>query len=160
MVTLAESTSGRHAQPDHRTVPTSTFTTSIVVRASQNAATGPHPVTLAGTSIDTSDGSGSGNSATEDFQVEKLAVDISGPPYVIIDNAPATSILGIHFPPPHVDSTYTEYATGGSGNYKWNWSVSSNIAFESVTGRFKTSHQRAQFRGSKPATDFLSYNVQ
>ncbi|HVB29841.1 MAG TPA: hypothetical protein VNG91_08530, partial [Terriglobia bacterium] len=28
-----------------------------------------------------------------------------------------------------------------------------------VTGRFKTSHRRAQFRGSKPATEFSSYNA-
>jgi RNA-directed DNA polymerase len=35
----------------------------------------------------------------------------------------------------------------------------SNI-YLNVTGRFITSHQRAQFRGSKPATGFLSYNVQ
>ena len=35
-----------------------------------------------------------------------------------------------------------------------------DTARRTVTGRFKTSHQRAQFSGSKPATDFLSYNVQ
>jgi hypothetical protein len=108
------------------TVPTATFTTSIVVQASQNAATGPHPVTLAGTSIDTSDGSGSGNSATEDFQIEKLAVDISGPPYVIIDNNPADRNDFHPYGLP-VTSQYTARATGGSGNYSWNWSVSSNI---------------------------------
>ena len=28
-----------------------------------------------------------------------------------------------------------------------------------VTGRFRTSHRRAQFRGSKPATEFSPYNA-
>lgn len=116
------------------TVPTATFTTSIVVQSSQNAATGPHPVTLAGISIDTSDGDGSGNSATEDFQIEKFAVDISGPPYVIIDNNPMDIQLPYYpngLPP---DSTYTARATGGSGNYTWNWSVSSNILLDNGQG--------------------------
>ncbi len=36
--------------------------------------------------------------------------------------------------------------------------ATTRIMLHSVTGRFKTSHQRAQFRGSKPATGFLSYN--
>lgn len=89
-------------------------------------------MTLTGISIQTSKGDGYGNSDTEDFEVEKLAVDILGPPYVIIDNGPGT-LVGyppIYVPPPNVDSAYTAYATGGSGNYTWNWSLSDNIQFD------------------------------
>lgn len=43
---------------------------------------------LTGPFIQTSKGEGYVNKDTEDFSVEKLAVDISGPPYVILDNAP------------------------------------------------------------------------
>lgn len=88
---------------------------------------------LTGLSIQTSKGEGYGNKDTEDFEVEKLAVDISGPPYVIIDNGPGT-LVGypnpVYVPPPNVDSTYTAYATGGSGNYTWSWSLSDNIQFD------------------------------
>jgi hypothetical protein len=132
------------AWPDHRTIcssiPASTFEVDITVQASQNASIGEHPVTLTGLSIQTSKGDGYGNSDTEDFDVEVLAVDITGPPYVITDNGPGTTYGDppVYIPPPNVDSTYTAYATGGSGNYTWDWSVSDNIEFE--IGSYSTSN--------------------
>ena len=48
-------------------------------------------------------------------------------------------------------------ARSACGYKKWRLHA---VAVDTVTGRFKTSHQRAQFRASKPATDFPQDNVQ
>jgi hypothetical protein len=75
-------------------------------------------VALTGPFIQTSKGEGYVNKDTEDFSVEKLAVDISGPPYVITDNGSRDLAANppYGYPP---DSTYAAYATGGSDKYKW-----------------------------------------
>lgn len=83
--------------------------------------------------LNLSDGTSfSSNTASDTFLVAQMTVNVSGPPYVIIDNGPGSTYgkPPYYNPPPNVDSTYTVYATGGSGHYTWNWSVSSNIAFD------------------------------
>ena len=103
-------------------IPTSAFQVDLTVQAGKNVSIGDHPVTLTGISIQTSKGEGYGNTDTEDFDVEKLAVDISGPPYVIIDN----STLYDNSP---VDSTYTASVQGAPDplNMAYEWTVSPNI---------------------------------
>ncbi len=98
---------------------------------------------LAPESITTDEGSGTGQADTEDFDVEQLAVNVAGPPYVIVDNAPVTvtqlpgggSVVNY---PPNVDSEYNATAIGGSGNYSWTWTPGTGIAFES--GSYDTSN--------------------
>lgn len=103
-------------------IPTSAFQVDLTVQAGKNVSIGDHPVTLTGISIQTSKGEGYGNTDTEDFDVEKLAVDISGPPYVIIDN----STLYDNSP---VDSTYTASVQGAPDplNMAYEWTISPNI---------------------------------
>lgn len=125
-VNVTASTSNTESFDITGTIPTAVFTVSVVVQAAQDASDGNHPVTLSATAITTTNGNGSGNSATEDFEVEALAVDISGPPYVIMDN----NQVDINDFPPYGEpptEQYTARATGGSGKYTWSWSESSNI---------------------------------
>ncbi len=113
------------------------------VTALNSAATGLHRVLLAPVAISTTEGDGSGQGDTEDFDVEKLAVNVQGPPYVIVDNAPTTvtqlpnggSVVNY---PPNVDSEYNAIAIGGSGNYSWAWTPGAGISYES--GWYSTSN--------------------
>ncbi|MGC8553836.1 MAG: hypothetical protein ACP5O7_13405, partial [Phycisphaerae bacterium] len=115
----------------------------VTVDALSDAPTGQHPVILAPESITTDEGSGTGLADTEDFDVEQLAVNVTGPPYVIVDNAPVTvtqlpgggSVVNY---PPNVDSEYNATAIGGSGNYSWTWTPGAGIAHES--GWYSTSN--------------------
>ena len=104
-------------------VPSSVFNISIGLTCSKSTPTGTsHPVTLKPVSIATKQAAGTcGRAATESYAVEVLAVDIMGPPYVIIDNAPNQ---GHAAAPP---SQYTAYVMGGSGHYTWQWKCSHNI---------------------------------
>lgn len=97
---------------------------TVTVQAAANASNGAHPVSLGVSYVDTTAGEGAGNQDTENFDVEKLAVDIGGPPYVIIDNSPP---LGAE-----PQSVYTVTVTGGVGPSYPVWAVSSNIAIASI----------------------------
>ncbi len=120
-------------------LPTSQFVLSIALTSSAAAPPGPHPVTLAPTSITVKDNgtmeSGAVHSPVEeDYYVESLATNVTGDPFVII---PGKAELSTKSGP--VVSMYHAYATGGSGSYSWTWSEGPGIQLDSQYGSY-TNH--------------------
>ncbi len=116
--------------------PVSAFQLFVSTTSSQ---IGNHSITASGDKIVLSDNeTGAGTSDTEYFDVQNFAVDIKGPPNIVFDNAPPTvDDNGISMPPPDVDSTYTAIAFGGSGDYRWSWTIPDAASYES--GSYNTS---------------------
>ncbi len=103
-------------------VPSSVFNISIGLTCSKSTPTGTsHPVTLKPVSIATKQAAGTcGRAATENYKVEQFAVNVQGPPYVIVDNGDSRPY-----------SQYTVTTSGEPGPFSYQWTKGASVDLES-----------------------------